>query len=65
MPRGHLLLVSLALIPAVAACVYENAPVAAPGAIMRHGGEAQTARDAFAALGLRERLFLRAFLNSL
>lgn len=34
-------------------------------AIMRHGGEARRASDAFAGLGLRARLFLMAFLNSL
>jgi len=34
-------------------------------AILRHGGEALRARDAFAALGFRERLFLITFLQSL
>jgi CxxC motif-containing protein (DUF1111 family) len=34
-------------------------------AVMRHGGEAQRTRDAFAELGTRARLFLMVFLNSL
>lgn len=36
-----------------------------PAAILRHGGEAQAARDAFAALGPVSRLYLLTFLRSL